>query len=238
MGHSAPAPTTRHFSDHLGIASVNMGFGGEDGGGIYHSIYDDFYWHLHFADTDFVYGRALAQTAGTSVMRLASAELRRSISTTSPTPSAGTSTKSELARDKRSDRGAQSQIDEASVFAAVNDPRHPRNTRPAKSAALPQFRAAGERLRRLQRTPRAYDEALAHATENGGGAGTAPPARRQRPPDRGGAGPHLNDGLPNRDWFKHQIYAPGFYTGYGVKTLPPCAKASSRRIGSWPKSKS
>ena len=32
-------------------------------GGIYHSIYDDFYWYTHFADTDFVYGRALAQTA-------------------------------------------------------------------------------------------------------------------------------------------------------------------------------
>ena len=28
------------------------------------------------------------------------------------------------------------------------------------------------------------------------------------------------DGLPRRDWFKHQIYAPGFYTGYGVKTMP------------------
>ena len=27
-------------------------------------------------------------------------------------------------------------------------------------------------------------------------------------------------GLPNRPWFQHMIYAPGFYTGYGVKTLP------------------
>ena len=63
------------FLDHLGVASLNLGFGGEDGGGIYHSIYDDFYWYTHFADTDFVYGRALAQTAGTAVMRLADAEL-------------------------------------------------------------------------------------------------------------------------------------------------------------------
>ena len=52
-----------------------MGFGGEDGGGIYHSVYDDFYWYTHFADTTFVYGRALAQTAGTAVMRLADSEL-------------------------------------------------------------------------------------------------------------------------------------------------------------------
>ena len=28
------------------------------------------------------------------------------------------------------------------------------------------------------------------------------------------------EGLPNREWFRHQIYAPGFYTGYGVKTIP------------------
>ena len=63
------------FLDHLGVASLNLGYGGEDGGGIYHSIYDDFYWYTHFADTDFVYGRALAQTAGTAVMRLAGAEL-------------------------------------------------------------------------------------------------------------------------------------------------------------------
>ena len=28
------------------------------------------------------------------------------------------------------------------------------------------------------------------------------------------------EGLPGRPWFKHQVYAPGFYTGYGVKTMP------------------
>src|SRR6202171_3480028 len=63
------------FLDHLGVASLNFGYGGEDKGGIYHSIYDDFYWFTHFSDTDFVYGRALSQTIGTAVMRLASADL-------------------------------------------------------------------------------------------------------------------------------------------------------------------
>ena len=52
------------FLQHLGIASLNVGYGGEDDGGIYHSIYDDFYWYTHFSDTAFVYGRALAQAAG------------------------------------------------------------------------------------------------------------------------------------------------------------------------------
>src|SRR5437879_2802918 len=63
------------FLQHDGVASLNIGFGGEDQGGIYHSIYDDFYWYTHFSDTDFVYGRALAQTGGTAVMRLAGADL-------------------------------------------------------------------------------------------------------------------------------------------------------------------
>src|SRR5436853_2595736 len=63
------------FLQHDGVASLNIGFGGEDGGGIYHSIYDDFYWFTHFSDTDFVYGRALAQTGGTAMMRLADADL-------------------------------------------------------------------------------------------------------------------------------------------------------------------
>ena len=53
------------FLQHAGVPTLNIGFGGEDGGGIYHSIYDDFYWYTHFSDTAFVYGRALAQTAGT-----------------------------------------------------------------------------------------------------------------------------------------------------------------------------
>ncbi|MDE3059207.1 MAG: M28 family peptidase, partial [Bacteroidota bacterium] len=59
------------FLDYLGIASANLGYGGEDGGGVYHSIYDDIYWYTHFSDTSFVYGRALSQTVGTAVMRLA-----------------------------------------------------------------------------------------------------------------------------------------------------------------------
>ena len=63
------------FQNFLGIAVLNYGFGGEDQGGIYHSIYDDFYWYTHFSDTDFAYGKALSQVAGTTVMRLADADL-------------------------------------------------------------------------------------------------------------------------------------------------------------------
>ena len=63
------------FIQHLGIASLNTGFGGEGGGGIYHSIYDTFHWYTKFSDGTFEYGRALSQINGTIVMRLADADV-------------------------------------------------------------------------------------------------------------------------------------------------------------------
>ena len=32
-------------------------------------------------------------------------------------------------------------------------------------------------------------------------------------------------GLPDRPWYRHVIYAPGLYTGYGVKTIPGVREA-------------
>jgi N-acetylated-alpha-linked acidic dipeptidase len=211
------------FLDHLGIASVNMGFGGEDQGGIYHSIYDDFYWYTHFADTDFVFGRALAQTAGTSVLRLAGAELLPlDFNNFTDTVRRYIDEVEKLARDKRDQIVERNRQIDDGVFAAINDPRRPRKT-PAKETTPPflNFAPLENGFAALQRTAKAYDEALARAAENGG-AGFARAALREVNArliavERALT---LNEGLPNRDWFKHQIYAPGFYTGYGVKTLP------------------
>ncbi len=61
------------FLQHLGIASLSLGFDHVSGNGVYHSAYDDFYWYSHFEDTDFVYGRALAQMNASVTMRLADA---------------------------------------------------------------------------------------------------------------------------------------------------------------------
>src|SRR5205085_1761920 len=61
------------FLQHLGVASLNLGFGGEAGGGVYHSNYDDFAWYSRFSDPDFVYGKALAQVMSTALLRLSSA---------------------------------------------------------------------------------------------------------------------------------------------------------------------
>ncbi len=61
------------FLQHLGIASLSLGFDNVSGGGVYHSAYDDFYWYSHFEDTDFAYGRVLSQMTATVAMRLADA---------------------------------------------------------------------------------------------------------------------------------------------------------------------
>ncbi|MEO8369034.1 MAG: transferrin receptor-like dimerization domain-containing protein [Candidatus Solibacter sp.] len=211
------------FLDHLGIASVNMGFGGEDGGGIYHSIYDDFYWYTHFSDKDFVYGRALAQTAGTAVMRLAGAELLPlDFGNFTDTLFRYIDEVQRLARGQREQIIERNRQIDDGVFSLVNDPRKPRKV-PAKEAVPPflNFAPLENGFAALQRNARAYDEALAKAAENGGEVLARASLRevnaRLIAIERAMT---LREGLPNRDWFKHQIYAPGFYTGYGVKTLP------------------
>ncbi len=211
------------FLDHLGIASVNLGYGGEDSGGIYHSIYDDFYWYTHFSDKDFVYGRALAQTAGTAVMRLAGAELLPyDFDDFTDTIRGYIEEIKKLALEKRDQIVERNRLIDEGAFAAVADPRLT-SVPPPREAVPPflNFAPLENGLAALQRTTGLYHQALAHAAENGGAALARAALRdanaRLIAVERALT---LNDGLPNRPWFKHQIYAPGFYTGYGVKTLP------------------
>src|SRR5258706_12644338 len=79
------------FIDHLGVASLNFGYGGEDDGGIYHSIYDDFYWFMHFSDSAFVYERALARRQESQYCVLQTQISSRSRSRISLRPSRATS---------------------------------------------------------------------------------------------------------------------------------------------------
>jgi N-acetylated-alpha-linked acidic dipeptidase len=215
------------FLDHLGIASLNMGFGGEDRSGIYHSDYDDFYWYTHFSDTNFVYGRALAQIAGTAVMRMADAELLPfDFDNFTATIRRYVAEVEKLSADARTRIEERNRAIDQGVFAATMDPRFP-TVAPAKEAVPPflNFAPLDNALTALEHTAQLYDQALAHASENGASALTGDKARAtlleansrliavERTLTSG-------DGLPDRPWYKHQIYAPGFYTGYGVKTLP------------------
>ncbi len=177
------------FIDHLGIASLNIGMGGEGGGGIYHSIYDTFAWYTRFSDTTFEYGQTLAQVGGTMVIRLADAQLL---------PFEFTNLAETI---------------DGYVDEVVRLPHPNVEVEPLRKAATV-LRASAD----------SYDRALRDALRNG-----AVSAAQQKALNvllyQSERKLLSSVGLPRRDWFKHQIYAPGFYTGYGVKTLPGVREA-------------
>ena len=212
------------FLDHLGVASIDIRFAGEGkDGGTYHSIYDDFYWYTHFQDTDFVYGRALAQTAGTAVLRLADAELLPyDFNDFTDTVRRYINEVEKLATDMREQIVETNRRIKEGLFAAISDPREPLGP-PHAEAAPPvlNFAPLENGFNALQRDAERYSQALARASENGGSALARAALRdANRKLIAVERALTLKEGLPNRPWFQHQIYAPGFYTGYGVKTLP------------------
>ncbi len=211
------------FIDHLGIASLNLGFGGEDPGGIYHSIYDDFYWFTHFSDTDFVYGRAMAQTIGTSVMRLADAEvLPFNFVDQADTVEMYTKNLQKLLADKQNEARERNQELDEGLFKATFDPRRP-TVAPPREEIPPHlnFAQLENAVDSLTRSAKHYQQALTQAQANLDdepvtaklGALNKELIESER---------RLTDpeGLPRRPWYKHLLYAPGVYSGYGVKTVP------------------
>jgi N-acetylated-alpha-linked acidic dipeptidase len=211
------------FIDHLGVASLSLGYGGEDEGGIYHSVYDDFYWYTHFADTNFVYGRALAQTAGTAVMRLADAEIIPfDFSDFTDTIGRYVGEIERLAQTQRAEILERNREIDDGVFAATNDPRQP-TFAPSKDPVPPFLNLAPLRngLAALQRSSEEYDKAMDRAMENGGSAlARIQLSELNKQLTSVERALILTDGLPGRPWYRNQIYAPGLFTGYGVKTLP------------------
>jgi len=210
------------FLDYAGISALNIGYGGEDEADSYHSIYDDFYWYTHFMDPDFWYGRALAQTGGTAVMRLADAE----VIPFEYTDLAETIGKYEAELEKilqeKQDEITERNLElKEGVFNAIADPRKtsvppPRETVPPYM----NFAPLKNGVESLKHAAERYQAAFAKAQAEG-----APPLSLQ-------ALTALNTdllkiqraflserGLPERPWFKHQVYAPGAYTGYGAKPI-------------------
>src|SRR5213596_2806826 len=220
------------FLQHVGVATLNLGFGGEGGGGIYHSIYDDFKWYTTFDDTAFVYGRALAQTVGTAVMRLADAEVVP-YQFTAFAETVGRYVKEVeklLQETQDTVRERNRQLDEG-VFTATADPREPsvppaREELPPYLSFAPLDNAGDARNRAAER----YERAFGKAQGNGGAALARPEVQALNATLRQSERALMSAaGLPRRPWYRHQIYAPGFYTGYGVKTLPGVREAIEQK---------
>lgn len=216
------------FLQHLGIAAANLGYGGEDGGGIYHSIYDDFHWYTTYSDTAFVYGRALAQTVGTAILRMADADLLPfDFLAQAGTFRGYLKELQELAQRQRDSIEEQNRQIAEGVFAATNDPRRPQ-VAPDSTAVPPHlnFAPLANALDRLDRSARRYQAAVQAAQSDSGKVLEQDGIRQvndllRQTEQALASGP----GLPGRPWYRHLIYAPGLYTGYGVKTIPGVREA-------------
>lgn len=181
------------FMHHAGVASLNLGFGSEGGGGVYHSIYDSYYWYTHFSDTDFAYGRALAQVMTVSLMRLADAPVLPF----------------EFSRVARTLRGY---IDEIQKEAA-------------KSSHTVDFAEVTAQIGRMEGDAKNFEEALEAAEKRMSAAPAGRLANLNEILFRTERALTTGNGLPGRDWYRHRLYAPGLYTGYGAKTLPGVREA-------------
>ncbi|HYL35700.1 MAG TPA: M28 family metallopeptidase [Bryobacteraceae bacterium] len=176
------------FIDHLGVASLNLGFEGPNLNGQYHSIYDDPQWFEQFGDPGFVYGAALSQVTTTTLLRLANAPVLPF---------------------------------EFGEFASTVH-RYVDQIKKLSGTKLDLQPVLNE-LQRTESAARAYETALKTVVAQNDAARLAKANQALYETERGLV---LRKGLPGRDWYRHQIYAPGMYTGYSSKTLPGIREAA------------
>jgi N-acetylated-alpha-linked acidic dipeptidase len=215
------------FLQHLGIPALNLGYGGEGNGGSYHSIYDSFAHYTRFGDPTFQYGIAMAETGGRTVLRFANADVLP-YEFTALAETVGTYVKEveELAGSLRKETEETNRLIEDGVLVAAADPTET-FVPPKPKAPVPHlnFAPLDNALSTLEASAKAYGKAFAAAD-------TLPEAT-QKELDAALLGVErallTAQGLPRRPWFRHAIYAPGFYTGYGVKTLPGVREALEQR---------
>ncbi len=197
--------------------------------GIYHSIYDDFYWYTHFSDTNFVYARALSQTIGTAVMRLADADvLPFDFSDFADTIHLYSKELKKLADDERDEAIERDKELSEGLYSAVDDPRHP-EVAPPKEEIPPHlnFAPLDNVADSLTISAERYKTALAKAQSSGISPATVAELNEKLMESERRL--TTQEGLLRREWYKHMIYAPGTYSGYGAKTLPGVREAIEQK---------
>jgi N-acetylated-alpha-linked acidic dipeptidase len=223
------------FLEHLGIASLDLGFGGEDdNGGIYHSRYDSFDHYVRFGDPSFEYGVALAKVAGHVVLRTANADvLPLRFGDFSRTLDRYVGELHKLVDSTRKATEQQHKLLDGHAFTLNADPTRP-VAPPARDSDMPAIDLAplDRAAKQLAQSAKAYQ--AAYDKRAAAGFDLAAAQRQQLDHLIGSMEQRLTDpsGLPGRAWFKHMIYAPGMLTGYEVKTVPGVREAlESRRWG-------
>ncbi|MDQ3133205.1 MAG: M28 family metallopeptidase, partial [Acidobacteriota bacterium] len=195
------------FLQHLGVASIDMGFGGDYG--VYHSAYDSFNWMARHGDPKFEYHVAAAQLWGTVALRLADATALP-IDYSDYAMALGDfvkETQQTAGRRKLGDSfDAQALLDAVKNLSEAATRLREQQRETLAEIERTRVRANDENPRAVARLRRLNDSLLA--------------AERAFTDERG---------LRGRDWYKHQIYAPGFYTGYAAQPLPDLRQAIDDR---------
>jgi N-acetylated-alpha-linked acidic dipeptidase len=215
------------FIQHLGIASISIGFGGEDKGGSYHSIYDSITHYERFGDPGFAYAPVLAKVGGRAVLRIADAAwlpiAARPLADTVDKYVQEVSKLTVTERDKVADRNQRIR-EKTDALAA--DPKET-YVAPASEAPVPFLNLTPlmNASAKLKAAADKFDQAMASPKNLARIAAPDTGARLDAELRAIDIAFTSSAGLPRRPWFKHQIYAPGYYTGYGVKTLPGVREA-------------
>lgn len=200
------------FLQHLGIASINIAFGGEAQDGSYHTLYDTYEHYLKFRDPGLYYGVALAQVAGRATLRIANAQrLPFEFAGLTDNIALYLSEIEALTDALRSGTEDTNSLIDAGTYDLALDPMKNLGA-PSSNQPVPYFNFARlhNALTRLDAAATAYEGKVDQPA-------SAEVNRLLYSSERLLTRGH---GLAGRPWFKHHLYAPGFYTGYGVKTLP------------------
>lgn len=220
------------FLEHLGIASLDLGFGGEDdNNGIYHSQYDSFDHYVRFGDPTFEYGVALSKVAGHIVLRTADAQvLPLRFGDVGDTMERYLAELHKLVDDTRKDTEQQHKLLDGKAFALVSDPTRPVSP-PERDSDVPPIRLEplDAAVKKLKASAQAYE--TAYRARAAAGLKFTPSQQQELNTLIGRMEQSLTDrdGLPGRPWFQHMIYAPGMLTGYEVKTVPGVREALEAR---------
>jgi N-acetylated-alpha-linked acidic dipeptidase len=213
------------FLQHLGLPSLNLGYGGEGGGkGVYHSIYDSFDYFQRYIDPDFSYLPLLTKTVGRVVLRAANAPvLPQRYGDFGETVERYVGELKELANKSRERARTQQALVQDRVYAAADDPKDKLQVpTPKPQAPEIDFAPLEQAAARVKASGATYDQAVA---ARGSALDAATRRRLNGNIQQLEQALSIDEGLPGRSWYRNLIYAPGLATGYEVKTLPGVREA-------------
>jgi N-acetylated-alpha-linked acidic dipeptidase len=219
------------FLQHLGIASLDLGFGGEGEGGVYHSAYDSYDHYLRFGDPTFEYGIALSKTAGRAVLRLADDNiLPFNFDDFAGRVSTYLNQIEKLTKDMREETNQLNLELKDSLFTEASDPTKTYiPPKPEDPVPYLNFAPLENAVNTLQKSADEYQKAKNELIKSGKKLSEEQEKTIDQLIYQSERYLTNKEGLTGRPWYVHEIYAPGFYTGYGVKTLPAVREAVESR---------